>query len=732
MALRKQPDHEVIPHLTLRAPTFEFEKAQKSGYRENTVELDLPHDEKDATAERGSGPSRTPSPKISSRRSSSISSYVIDDEGLPIIENGDLEPASLLRTYGIKLLDRQTDKFWTLKLLRHILTRDRIKTKVKKDIAAKRLVLGELSLNDLIEAIHPEKEPHPYSEEDNSHYIRIYALLLLTDKSHEIVRFVQNKQSDGALPFRFKQRDNDIDVIRSKRTQSTEKIRQCFKNFKDLEKDFMGQKQTLLLTPYFDLDEDNEAKHTDFPDYTILPWCKRDEPVDEDSDDDDEEESETRTATEPSGREGAYGLVCKVKLHPTSHGFRKVLEAIQLNDELFALKKLDSIAHSKDPQGMQKAFEREVHNLRRFSGLHEYCDHLVSLLATFTLNNQYYFLFPWAEYSLEEYWEDAENYAIVEEKGGVDLDTVQWVAKQIAGLTVAIDTIHEPPPEKQKKTKNKYLDPNFQDGKPRYGRHGDIKPDNILWFKSGKDPRGILVVSDMGLTSVNRDTSRSNIPGRQIAGGAGYRPPECEVLGGTVNRSFDIWTLGCLYLELITWLLGGCDLVEVFNEKRTTYYIITRTKKDLFFDLKQYRQRDGSTGTVAVVKDEVKECIRELHAHPNCTQFAHDLLDKVEKEMLIILSQDKKRSMSGTLRADFQRMYDKCIKDISYATKRVPEKRKRSEPVAVEAELAPTMQDELKLSQTLGKTLETYTGRRQKSMTKEDLERMDELRESLL
>ena len=40
----------------------------------------------------------------------------------------------------------------------------------------------------------------------------------------------------------------------------------------------------------------------------------------------------------------------------------------------------------------------------------------------------------------------------------------------------------------------------------------------------------------------------------------GYRPPECDVDGGYINRLFDIWMMGCLFLEMITHLLGGRDL----------------------------------------------------------------------------------------------------------------------------------------------------------------------------
>ena len=114
---------------------------------------------------------------------------------------------------------------------------------------------------------------------------------------------------------------------------------------------------------------------------------------------------------------------------------------------------------------------------------------------------------------------------------------------------------------------------------------------------------GILVVSDMGLSSFNSDLSRSNIPNHAIPKVPGYRPPECDVKGGTISRAYDIWTLGCLFLELITWLLGGAKYLEQFNTERKSIYI-NGAVNNIFFVLKQLKQGNGR---VAQVKKQVTE-----------------------------------------------------------------------------------------------------------------------------
>lgn len=232
---------------------------------------------------------------------------------------------------------------------------------------------------------------------------------------------------------------------------------------------------------------------------------------------------------------------------------------ISLNDSLFAVK----VLYEKDYQ-TEERFRNESDQLRRFNGLVH--DHLVTLLATFTHRAQYHFLFPYADYALDQYWEKRRP------KLDADIDTVRWVAKQCSGIMAALDTIHVP----------EHLHHLAEKG---YGRHGDIKPDNILWFSSTTDPKGILVVSDLGLASFHRDTSRSNIPNKDIPAVPGYRPPECDIKGGTISRAYDIWTLGCLFLELLTWMLGGWKFLQEFNKKRTTRFLITQADNNIFFRL---------------------------------------------------------------------------------------------------------------------------------------------------
>lgn len=363
-----------------------------------------------------------------------------------------------------------------------------------------------------------------------------------------------------------------------------------------------------------------------------------------------------------------------------------------------------------------------MEQLNRFSGLVH--PHLVTLLATFQHNDRYHFLFPYAEHALDQYWE------VKEPRPPLGKTSIRWVAKQCLGIMSAIDIIHDPNhlmPLKEK----------------RFGRHGDIKPENILWFRSLADPDGILVVSDMGLSSFNRDTSRSNIPNSKIPRSPGYRPPECDVMGGTVSRMYDIWTLGCLYLELLTWLIGGWELIKEFDRQRTTTNYITKSATNIFFDVKKY---GSSNGHVAQVKLEVTEVsyhpevcpvmhgssfpqwFGRLHNHERCSDFIHDFLKVIEDQMLVVLSEDKKRSTSRHLRTQLEIMYAKCTDDANdnyweASSVRRPYVSKGAIPVDIE------FNENAKQTIAEGKPeLSVYVGPTRRSMSFQEWKKLDDLK----
>ncbi|KAL8408706.1 hypothetical protein RB594_007232 [Gaeumannomyces avenae] len=261
-------------------------------------------------------------------------------------------------------------------------------------------------------------------------------------------------------------------------------------------------------------------------------------------------------------------------------------------------------------------------------------------------------ILPWVKISSandgQSTWTEGENsggYGVVR-KVKIDrdchsLDALlgsfrQWVAKQMFGLADAMHAIHEP------RQGSDFLLPEEK----KYGRHGDLKPENILWFLSNQDPLGILVISDFGIAAVHRDVSRSNVPNENLPCTPRYRPPECDMNGGKISRAFDIWTMGCIFLEMAAWLLGGAKGREEFKRERRAPYL-AMIKTDLFFDIQEmpasYGMTRGRRRFVFLVKEGVVKYIERLHAHPACTGYLHHLLQLVHDEMLVVMSPTRQR-----------------------------------------------------------------------------------------
>lgn len=236
--------------------------------------------------------------------------------------------------------------------------------------------------------------------------------------------------------------------------------------------------------------------------------------------------------------------------------------------------------------------------------------HLISLLATYEQYGEFYLLFPWAEAHLQDYWKQNP-------KPDLSYEGVHWLAEQCSGIADGLIHIHryETSLIKQRSTmKTAGSQPTAIQPKDRkesfrvqrlFGRHGDIKPENILWFcdPSKENDRGVLKISDFGLTEFASKHSQCYKQNSQIAHSPSYRPPECDLEGAVVGPSYDIWTLGCLYLELITWQLGGWSLLQAFRERRRLRdHMQHGIPTDTFFEI----VRCEETNTVgAMIKPKV-------------------------------------------------------------------------------------------------------------------------------
>ncbi|KAK1999893.1 kinase-like protein [Colletotrichum falcatum] len=288
--------------------------------------------------------------------------------------------------------------------------------------------------------------------------------------------------------------------------------------------------------------------------------------------------------------------------------------------------------------GNRSDFEQERHAMKKLNGQGH--PHLMKLLATYKYQDHWYFIFPWANGNLREFWQRYDT-------PKADYGLAVWIAEQITGIASGLYLIQHPP-------KDLALTQDARDS----GRHGDLKPENVLWFKGpGIDEsvigNGVLKIADFGLTRYHHHSSRY-VKAQDIQFSLTYKAPEVDV-SEEVSQAYDIWTLGCLLLEFVTWYLGGWQAVDEFSADRTSDDL-QEIRMDTFYN-------------ITVETDAVKRAVLKLalHNHEKCSLYFHELLDYISDHLLRI--DTKKRQKCIDVRKRLGEMARRCNDDQVYAVR---------------------------------------------------------------
>lgn len=239
--------------------------------------------------------------------------------------------------------------------------------------------------------------------------------------------------------------------------------------------------------------------------------------------------------------------------------------------------------------------------------------HLIQTIARYTQGVRPFFMFPWAKGgNLRNFWKEqpslstaslnfSENYCS---------DYIKWFFEQLLGLSGAIDRLHNPA--------------NQPDGSCR---HGNLKPENILCFcipEAGDLPVNIkLVIADTRISGTDRKLM-------YMLAGSGlpintYGAPEA-VSASDYAKSlrYDIWSIGCLYLEFLIWMLYGNGSLEKFHDdiKRDQPYTFYRTSPYIS------------------LKPEVRFWIKKIKTDSRCAPIMSTavgrLINLIEKRLLVV------------------------------------------------------------------------------------------------
>lgn len=230
-----------------------------------------------------------------------------------------------------------------------------------------------------------------------------------------------------------------------------------------------------------------------------------------------------------------------------------------------------------------------------------------------------FFIFPWADGgSLRDFYKRFPEPAL-------DIDLIKEIVQQLVGLADALNALHNY--KKLPQDKGAY-------------RHGDLKPDNILSFKH--DNRvGIWKLTDMGLAKHHVDeTGYRQDPTATRFGTTWYEPPEVISQKNVPrSRQYDIWSMGCVVLELIILLLYGNKQLERLNKGMNT----------AFNNSSPYWAMDKDK---AQVHPNVEACMDYIAQDQECSRSTaiSDLLNLVRTKLLVVPLPPKNSSQRSVTR----------------------------------------------------------------------------------
>ena len=318
-------------------------------------------------------------------------------------------------------------------------------------------------------------------------------------------------------------------------------------------------------------------------------------------------------------------------------------------------------------------------------------------------------LFPFAEGG------NLKDYLLSHKAPALTKDFVLWLLTQMRDLASAVQHIHNFPINTQLTKGEATSSVSTSSSARRHGGrhshtgiHYDLKPENILLFSDSNAKHLIWKVSDLGTTQINEIVSsgRSETKGspriQAILGDPEYGPPDV-LLQGWSSRPYDIWSLGCIYLEILVWVFGvGPDELIQFQYDRLVQPEPQGNQSAAFW----YRGRQACK-----LKPKVIEKMEELRDKCRQCGVFEDLF-QLTGAMLTIVAEERPNSptvqnnMSVILRQATHDLVDEdfylnSIRDRDEIAKTPTVARRASRPSSIDErsiEVSPTTIDKARLT----------------------------------
>lgn len=254
--------------------------------------------------------------------------------------------------------------------------------------------------------------------------------------------------------------------------------------------------------------------------------------------------------------------------------------------------------------------------------------HIIEVKAIFDQGWKRYYMFPWADGG--HLWNSWERGRVIQPQG--EGRFVADIVTQIMGLAEALMVLHQ-----------------------GHYRHGDLKPENILIFKRQRQS-DMWKIADLGLAKFHVDpTQQRRGPTSTRHGTISYEPPEFLQDHQPTSRLYDIWSMGCIILQLITWMLYDLQGVVKLTERTRNRYQSEST----------FWRQNSMFGfwSAQIVHEEVTSHMMQIMRDAFGSPAIIDLLRLVKDKLLVIqLPSDINNEWQPGYRANAQTLHSELVK----------------------------------------------------------------------
>lgn len=234
---------------------------------------------------------------------------------------------------------------------------------------------------------------------------------------------------------------------------------------------------------------------------------------------------------------------------------------------------------------------------------------IIELLATYRISGRLNMLFPLAQTNLRTFLRTKHD----------PLPSNKYLFESMRNIASALEAIHNP-----------FIS--------HVGYHHDISPKNILLLDNE------FKICDFGLSRIKNQAEGTQLQYRlgSMLYGAPEQTPRFGFEYPMVGRKFDIWSLGCVFLEIATHVARGPEGIAQFQKKRMSgydddfYFVVleseggntTEVKKEIIAWITELKEEDDE-GELSLVLDLVKEMLKNNpEERPNAKRVRQEL-DKI-------------------------------------------------------------------------------------------------------